>query len=614
MKTTIFFCIICLIFSGTSYAAHLEKITSSPQMKYAENFALLDHLGKFHELYYYSDMKAIVLVSQENGCPIIQKSFAYLEGLKKKYEALGVVFLMINASPQDNRESINQEVKDYGVDIPILEDKSQVVTESFGIKRTAEAILINPRDWSIAYHGAINDQFGYEAQKTASKNNYLEDAINALLANKPVLLSHTAVKGCMINFDAQNPPTYINDIAPILINKCIVCHSQGQIAPWSMDNYEKVKGHGSMIREVIRGKRMPPWGADPYYGNIKQDMSLTPQQTRLLVHWVEQGMNRGDGADPLLTVVRPPVDGWPLGKPDLIVSLKDEQSIPATGILNFRFVPGDQAIDQDRWVKMTYWKPGNRKVLHHSHLVVEAPFFIQHQDWFNDSGRYYDLGMFPKDMNYHLIDNYSPGASAPLLPDDIGMFLPKGTRFLFSMHYTVTGKPEVDKTKIGFYFYKNKPSKILSIYYYKREPISDFVIPAHEKNYNVTGFLPIKNIITLYGIKPHMHLRGRSMKIIAHYPDGSSQVILSVPNYRFNWQLRYYFEKPMILPMGTNLEVQASYDNSTQNPDNPDPEKVVRWGDLTTDEMLFTVLYYVRETSFSAPVPTTNEVQKGPHQ
>jgi thiol-disulfide isomerase/thioredoxin len=594
------FYIFPLVFYITSCTPHNDNIKNLSGIRHIENFALLDHLGKFHELYYYSDMKAVVLVSQENDCPINQKSFPYLEALKKKYEPLGVVFLMINANPQDDRESINQEAKAYGVDIPILEDKAQVVTEGLGIKRTAQALLINPHNWSIIYQGAINDQFGYETQKIVSKRDYLEDAINAVLVNNPVLLPLTSVNGCLINFEAQNdkPPTYIHDIAPILINKCIICHSRGQIAPWSMDNYEKVRSHGSMIREVLRVKRMPPWGVDPFYSKLKHEMSLTSQQTGLIIHWVEQGMNRGDGADPLLTVARPPSDGWPLGKPDLIISLKDEQSIPAAGLLNYRAVQGNTSIDQDRWVKAIYWKPGNRKVLHHAHLLVKSASPTEHQDWFSDSGWYYDLGMIPTQKNYHLIDNFSPGTSPLLLSDDTGMFLPKGTRFIFALHYTVTGKPETDNTQVGLYFHKNKPDKILSIYYYYN---TSLIIPARVKEFNVAGIVPIKNSITLYAIKPHMHARGRSMKVIAHYPDGSSEIILSVPNYKFNWQPRYYFDKPLRLPAGTNLSIQASFDNSSQNPDNPDPERIVRWGNFTSDEMMVAVLYYVRETSFKFP-------------
>ncbi len=571
--------------------------------KLAEDFALLDEMGHFHRLYYFTDKKAVVLVSQQNGCPINRKSYGYLEGLKKIYGPLGVVFLMINANPQDDRPSIRQEAKDYGLDIPILQDRAQVIAEGLSIKRSAEALVIDPSGWSIVYQGAISDEFGYETQFAGPIHPYLKNAIDAVMSHKPVAVPHTDIKGCLFDFTARpaQPVTYGHDVAPILMKKCILCHSQGQIAPWSMDDYGKVMGHGAMIREVIRTRRMPPWGADSSYLRLKNDLSLTPQQTRTMVHWVEQGMPRGDGPDPLPSAQRPAVDGWPWGRPDMIISCKDLQTIPPTGNLNYRFVPGDKVMDQDRWIKMSYWNPGNRKVLHHAHLLVENPALDRHQEWFYASGRYFDFDMVPRKKNYHLIDNYSPGYSPLLLPSDTGMYLPKGTRFTFVLHYTPTGKAETDQTRIGLYFHKTQPAKILSIYYFWNKSKSLKAIPAHVKNFIVRAVLPIPNQIRIYGIKPHMHLRGRSMTITAHYPDGNSHIILSVPNYKYNWQARYLFTNPLLIPAGTKMEIVSTYDNSAQNPDNPDPDHPVLWGGRTNDEMQLAIFYYVRETSFEAP-------------
>ena len=532
-----------LIFICTACATNIDiKQNQSEKIK-IENFALLDHRGKFHDLYYYSDQKAIILISQVNGCPIIQKSYAYLEELKKKYEQRGVGFFLINANPADDRKAINEEAKSFNVDIPILEDRSQVISVGLGIKRTAEAILINPKDWSILYHGPINDQFGYETQKTGRVKEYLNEAIIAFLTNKPISKSNAEVKGCLISFEdtPSKPLTYVDDIAPILINKCIVCHSQGQIAPWSMDNFKIVKGHGAMIKEVVRVKRMPPWGADSTSHALRFDSSLNPQEMRSIVHWVDQGMVRGQGEDILLKVERPPTDGWPLGKPDFIVSLNKEQLIPPIGSLDYRTVDGDKVLDQDAWIRAVYWKPGNRKALHHAHLMVDNKTNSTHYDWFKDSGHSHYLINKKKDKtSAHIIDGYNPGIEELQLPDDLGMFLPKETRFSFKIHYAGTGKTETDRTQVGLYFHKRKPSHIFSIYYYGDIFAKDNSgnlfkpIPAHEKEYKAVKFFPIKENIILYAIKPHMHLRGRSMKFIIHYPNAQQDIILSVPKYRFN--------------------------------------------------------------------------------
>lgn len=289
---------LCLSLFLISCDLIVKKKKQTPLKIPIENFALLDHLGNFQELYYYSDMKAVVLISQGNGCPIVRKSIPYLNELKNQYESKGVVFLMLNANSQDDRFSIAKEAKDYGINIPILEDRAQIIAESLNIDRTAQAFLINPADWTIVYQGAINDQLGYESVKTNVSRHYLRDAINALLIGNPISVSQTQVKGCLINLDSINRTrtyNYTDDVAPILAKKCVACHSQGGIAPWSMDNYNRVRGWGPMIREVVRTKRMPPWHADSYYGSFSNDISLTPDEVRALVHWVEENFPRGEG-------------------------------------------------------------------------------------------------------------------------------------------------------------------------------------------------------------------------------------------------------------------------------------------------------------------------------
>lgn len=590
-------CCVFLVFLTISCASSTSSVRHTTDQKIIGNFALLDHKGKFQELYYYSDQKAVVLISQGNGCPIIRKSFSYIEDLKKQFSHRGVVFFFINANPQDDRESIQKEADDHGVTIPILEDRSQIVSASLGIQRNAQVIVLDVRDWSVVYDGAIHDQFGYETQRDKVHHEYLKDALNALLKDRPVAVKSTPVKGCLISYPHENLPVYINDVAPILIKKCIACHSQGQIAPWSMESYEHVKGWGAMIREVVSTRRMPPWGADPHYRKLKEDISLTPQEMKTICDWIDRGMVRGEGEDPLLKAKRPPMDEWPLGPPDMVLTFDKEQHIPENGLIDLRTIMMRETMEMDAWVRAIYWKIGNRKVVHHTNIsaYVLEPNQTDNIEWFMRSGVDYSLKNRKRptvENNDHIIDSFTPGKEPLIMPEGTGMFLPKGSRFRTEMHYTTTGRPETDLTEVGLYFYKERPKHIFS---FSAHPKHDLVIPPFKKDHTVEHSFIFKKNVTLYSIKPHMHLRGRSQEFIFYYPDGTSEKVLSVPQFRFKWQRRFSFEEPIKVPAGTRVKITTVYDNSAQNPDNPDPGQTVRTGPYTEDEMLFPTFFYVEE-------------------
>lgn len=547
--------LVLAMFLCASCAGHRSGLVPELPKKVVDDFALLDHRGKFQQLYYYSDQKAVVIFSHGIGCPIVRKSVPYLEGLQKKYAPQGVTFLMINANTQDTREDLIKEATDYGITMPILEDPSQVVTAMLGIRRTADAVVIDPKDWSVVYQGPIHDQFGYETQRPSIDHPYLDNVLKAMVQGKPVPQERPKTLGCLITFEQRGVPDYVHNVAPILISKCITCHSPGQIGPWSMDNYAKVKGWASMVREVVLKRRMPPWGADPHYRKLRDDISLTPQEIRAINDWAVAGAPRGDGADPLLTAARPTNQTWPLGKPDLILSGKNPRHIPAHGKSYYVKWKPMQFIDQDVWVRAYSWRLGNPKAIHHTLLIANK------ENW---------------------IAGYTQSSTVMELPDGVGDFLPKGTTFTVSMHYMPTGKPETDDTEIGLYFLKKPPKKKVML---KRFDITDLKIPPHEKNYISRVIVDFPEAVNIFSIRTHMHFRGRSDICIAHYPDGKSETILSIPQYRFFHQPFYFFKEPIHLPAGSKIETIAVYDNSAQNPDNPDPNKEVHKGGSAYDEM-----------------------------
>ncbi len=248
-----------------------------------ENFVLIDHEGVFHELYNYSDQKAIVLVSQANGCSFNQQAAPYLNLLKKQYDSQDIAILMINASLRDDKDSIIKESQDYEMGIPVLIDSSQMISVGLEIRQAGEAFVIDPKDWTIVYRGAV--------EKRGRVG--IKDVIDGLITEIPVAVTKTEVVGCEVDMhmgDTQKEITYVDDVGPILVGYCLPCHNEARNDTWAMNDYEMVVSYGQILKEVIRTKRMPPW---------QGDVSLSAGEIRTLVQWVEQGMPRGEGSDPL---------------------------------------------------------------------------------------------------------------------------------------------------------------------------------------------------------------------------------------------------------------------------------------------------------------------------
>jgi hypothetical protein len=431
-----------------------------------------------------------------------------------------------------------------------------------------------------------------------------------LLAGQPVPSSSIAAKGCLINFTEQKPPTYTADVAPILKRHCIPCHSPGGVAPWSMDNYQKVRGWGKMIREVVRIKRMPPWHADAYYARIRQDISLSPPDVRTLIDWVEQGFVRGEGDDPLESQDGSDPNLDLLGEPDLVLTAAKAAVIPAAKGEQFIDLLVREPMSRDLWVKAIDLRPGNLKAVHHGNAVAlpprpqeasqkDAPLSSQdltgtkeREEWFRRSGT-------PME-NERVLSGYSPGSGPSILPEGSGMFIPKGARLLFRMHYVPTGKPETDLPSLALYLHKEKPAHVVSVRTITNRNIK---IPPGMKDYRLSGSTVFKKPVTLTTLTPHMHYRGKSMKFTIEYPDGKSEIVLSVPQYKFRWQRQYHLEKPKVLPAGTRILVDAVYDNSAQNEDNPAPEQEALYGPQSNREMFTAILYYIVNEDSHAPVP-----------
>jgi len=536
-----------------------------------ENFRLLDQAGASHELYYLSDAKAVVLMTYGNGCGIVQKSLPRLREIRDEYRARGVEFLLIDSNLQDDRETIAHEAKEFGNDLPILVDETQLIGEALGADRTADMFVVTPGDWHVVYRGPMDDRLSYGAQKSVAGKNYLTDALDATLAGKPVAVAKAEALGCLLNLperskrDAHAKISYSDRIAPLLADKCVACHRDGGVAPWAMTGFDIVRGFAPMMREVVRTKRMPPWHADPHYGSFVGDRSMTNADAKDLVHWIEAGAPRGNGPDPLATLDKAWTE-WSLGKPDLIVEVPS-YDVPATGVINYQYPRAANPLGRDVWIRAIEIIPGNRSVVHHVLAGIDDPGSGERRAIRGQMG---ELG------------GYAPGKNAVAYPANTGILLRKEANFRFQVHYTPNGKAVTDVTRLGLYFYDKPPKHSLemSIIY-----DAALAIPANTKTYSQKLDKVFDSDVMLYSLLPHAHLRGKAAKFTAHYPDGREEILLSVPRYDFNWQPLYALNPPKLIPAGTQIVMDMSWDNSAQNPANPDPGKVVHWGDQTWEEM-----------------------------
>jgi hypothetical protein len=346
----------------------------------------------------------------------------------------------------------------------------------------------------------------------------------------------------------------------------VACHREGGIGPWVMSGYDMVRGFAPMIREVINTKRMPPWHADPAYGHFSNDRSLSVDQARTIVHWVDAGAPRGEGADLLaeLDVVYPE---WQLGPPDLIVDVPGFE-VPATGVVEYQYQHVKNPYDRDVWVRATETIPGDRKVLHHVITTFTTP---------DENGQL-------NRRNSQSLGGYVPGAVADTFPEDTGTLVPANAVFTFQMHYTTNGKAAVDHSRLGLYFHEAAPEYVLGGAVLMNPKIS---IPANTKDHQESASRVLDADVLVYSLLPHAHFRGKASEFRAIYPDGREEILLSVPKYDFNWQTDYTLAEPKQLPKGTTIVHSTRWDNSKQNPANPDPDRVVPWGEQSWDEMLF---------------------------
>jgi hypothetical protein len=539
--------------------------TSAATPSRVDNFRLVEAGGRAVELYRMKDASAIVMVMHAAGSADVARMAPELAKLQAAYASRGVEFLLVNSNPKDTREAILADAQKNGITARIVQDDNQLVGEQIGATRVTETFVVDPKSWKIAYRGPLS-----------------ADAVEAVVAGKEVAVASAAVKGARIDFPARSAKakaefakiSYSDTIAPLLERKCIACHQEGGIAPFAMDSYEKVKGFAPMMREAIRTDRMPPWDPDPHVGKFKDDKSLSPDELKTLVHWIEAGAPRGTGPD-RLAEVKHVAPEWPLGKPDLILEIP-AYKIPATGVVDYQYPVVANPLTEGKWLKASTTVVGARQAVHH---VLSG--FVRDGEVRRGGGS----------MLGSSVGGYTVGMESVVNPKGMGTWVPTGGGFQFQMHYTPFGKEVTTQEKVGLYFYKDgeKPDLVM-----REMPLVDqFIeIPPNTESHKEVAYFNFPKDAILHTAVAHAHYRGTYSKLELRTPDGKQETILNVPFYDFNWQRMYEFAEPIKIPAGSKVIATYIYDNSTRNPANPNPNEKIIWGDQSFEEMFYTSLRY----------------------
>ena len=395
--------------------------------------------------------------------------------------------------------------------------------------------------------------------------------------------------------------TYYKDVLPILQKNCQACHRPGEAAVGkSFMTYKDTRPWAASIRQAVLQGKMPPWHADTDHGRFLNERRLNQAEIDTLATWAATGAKEGDPA-----IAPPPrqfTEGWTIGNPDLVIDMGAECRVPAKGTIEYTYFVVPTGFTEDKWVEKIELRPGERSVVHHIVLMARPPGSKAYKDARpgvpfvpeasgkprkqrkpdTGEGRLAGIEMDAK-AAIEMVSVYVPGGDAYVTRPGQARLIPAGSDLIFQMHYTASGAEAVDRSKVGMVFAKERPKERVVNAFVQN---LNFRIPPGAENYRVDARVRLDQDVRLQAFFPHMHLRGKAMEYRAIYPTGEKQVLMRVSRYDFNWQMTYQLAEPLLLPRGTVLEVSAWYDNSPNNPHNPDPAAEVFWGDQSWEEML----------------------------
>jgi len=528
--------------------------------------------------------KATVFVFTTTTCPLVRRSIPKLVELQKRYSDQGVQFVAVNVGADDTIREIAEQALDSEAPFPFVKDSDLSCVAALGVTRTPElAVLDHQR--RLVYRGRIDDQLRLGGTRPEPTRKDLEEALTQLLAGEAITVSETPVDGCEITHPAKTAQTandveYHRDIAPLLDRKCNVCHRPGTAAPFALQTLSDVAANSAMIATVVVDERMPPWFASSKHSRFQNDPSLTREEKSTLLAWISGGCPEGTSPTKpnspnavAATVSDDDSEGWRIGKPDVVITMLGQHTIPETGFVDYRYTVLPYLFLADTWVEAFEIRPDNQEVVHHCNMA------------------YVGAGGAGIET---FITGYVPGGQAMNLGrfgNGTACFIPKGSGLALQIHYTTTGQKERCQISVGLRFPRRTVQKRVTHFLLDPQPLR---IPPYDSRHEVRASRTLDLDIDLLGMFTHMHVRGKDMSFYANAPGKDRTTLLKIPNYNFEWQLGYELKPGDVrLPKGTTIEAIAHFDNSTFNPFNPDPTRTVGYGLQTVDEMFNGFVFFV---------------------
>lgn len=527
-----------------------------------------------------------VLLFLSTDCPVAMQ---YTPRLNKLAQQFGkkIAFEALFPNEGESVDAVGKYAKERGYTFSCELDPGGKVARSTGVTHVPTAVLVDATG-KVVYRGAIDDN----RDGTRVKRTYLKDAIEAVLTGKTPTVGRTEPFGCLLMAGPVAPSiekvNFAEHVAPIVYNSCTRCHRPGEAAPFALTNYDEVRKWADMIALVTEQRKMPPWKAKEGFGEFHDPNVLSAVQVATLKNWAAAKAPRGDAKkEP-----KPPTfrAGWSLGEPDLILQPKRAYKTPAEGSDVYRHFVIEPKLGETVWVKGMDVRPGNRKIVHHVICFLDTQGASKRLEARSQDGQegYTAFGT-PGFIPNGALGGWAPGLQPYMLPEGTAFELKPGTRIVMQVHYHLNGKEEEDRTQVALYFAK-KGENVARVADIKWLANPFFRLKAGDKNAVVKGRFPVRRKTILYGLMPHMHLLGKSMKAEVVLPDGTRKPLIWVENWDFNWQLSYALKEPMRIPGGSVIEVEAVYDNSATSPFQPNnPPKDITWGEETTDEMFLLV-------------------------
>ena len=520
--------------------------------------------------------RATVLFFATIECPIVQRYLPRIGQLARDYQERGVVVVVVNVSPGDRFVDAVGEVTQKAPAAVFARDFDLALANACGVDRTGAAVVLDG-EGKLVYRGRVDDQHNYTGMRDKPSRDDLRLAIDDVLAGQPVTTAETAISGCKITPPPPLPtsapvPTFARDIAPLLQQHCQECHRPGGEAPFPLLDEAHAKKHAAMLGEVVAQDRMPPWYGSSLHGAFDNVRGMTDGEKATLRAWLQGGMPSGDAKE-LPPPKALPQPGWRIGEPDLVLAPKGDLRIPADGTVPYQYIFLPFHFTEDTWVEAIEIKPDNERVLHHCNLAR-----VKWGEKFSQDG---------------FITGYVPGGDPMVMDPGTAVRIPAGSALVLQAHYVTVGQPERDRVRVGLRFPRVPVQKETQV-----AIVADFrfAIPPGAMAHPVRAARTLKDDAVGIGLFVHMHLRGRDMLVTATPPDGTAETLLLVPNYNFDWQQSYRWAPgKQRFAKGTRITALAHFDNSTWNPFNPDATQTVRFGQETTDEMMYAFLFWVRE-------------------